>query len=142
MENTAKLEFAIDLANQKQLSAFATLFATLSGQEIERPAAVTEVTVSAPKTVSKAASKAALKAEPAKTETAEQEATKTEPEPETVKAEPEVKITAEAIRDEVSKKIGDHRDKIKAKLTSFGTNNITALAKEHYVEFMDFVKAL
>lgn len=59
---------------------------------------------------------------------------------ETASNTPEIKISD--LRTLLSKKVDDHRDDIKAKLTELGAKNVTTLDESKYEEFYDFLKGL
>lgn len=54
--------------------------------------------------------------------------------------EPEIKISD--LRTLLSKKVDEHRDDIKAKLTELGAKNVTTLDESKYEEFHTFLKDL
>lgn len=54
--------------------------------------------------------------------------------------EPAIKISD--LRTLLSKKVDEHRDDIKAKLTELGAKNVTTLDEAKYEEFYDFLKGL
>ena len=54
--------------------------------------------------------------------------------------EPEIKISD--LRTLLSKKVDEHRDDIKAKLTELGAKNVTTLDESKYEEFFNFLKGL
>ena len=54
--------------------------------------------------------------------------------------EPEIKISD--LRTLLSKKVDEHRDDIKAKLTELGSKNVTTLDESKYEEFYTFLKDL
>jgi len=85
----------------------------------------------------------------------EEEAPEPEPEPEPEpkkgklkekkekEKEPEVEeITVKDIRALLSKKVEDHREEIKEKLTELGAKNVSSLDEENYEEFVDFLNDL
>lgn len=51
-------------------------------------------------------------------------------------------IKLETVRAALSQKVKEHRDEIKAKLSDYGTANVTNLDPSKYAEFMDFLEAL
>lgn len=59
---------------------------------------------------------------------------------ETASNTPEIKISD--LRTLLSKKVDEHRDDIKAKLTELGAKNVTTLDEAKYEEFYDFLKGL
>ena len=54
--------------------------------------------------------------------------------------EPTIEI--KDVRALLSKKVGEHRTDIKAKLTDLGANNVTSLDVDNYPEFMGFLNSL
>lgn len=46
------------------------------------------------------------------------------------------------IRSLVSKKVNDHREDIKEKLSEYGAKNVTSLEEENYVDFYNFLNEL
>ena len=124
-----EVKVLIDVQDQKQVQALNVLFATLAGEQI------LQNNVQAPKQEKPKAEKP--KAEPAKEEVAE---TKETPAEETKKGVPEVKI--EEVRALLAKKVENNRSEIKTKLTALGAPNVTALAKDKYPEFVEFLNGL
>lgn len=59
---------------------------------------------------------------------------------ETTNKESEIKISD--LRTLLSKKVDEHRDDIKAKLTELGAKNVTTLDESKYEEFYTFLKGL
>jgi len=51
-------------------------------------------------------------------------------------------ITIEQCRSMLSKKVGNHRENIKKKLTDLGANNLTNLDPEHYESFYEYLNDL
>ena len=51
-------------------------------------------------------------------------------------------LKIETVRAEQAKKVGEHREAIKAKLTELGTPNLTNLDPGKYQEYIDYLKAL
>lgn len=127
-----KLEVAIDVTNPVQVEAL-NIFLKVLGNNAQTadapvktiPASkaatkkVEEIKVEAPEVVSPAA------------EAAQEEAPK---EDSTIKIE--------EVRALLSKKVANHRDAIKNKLTELGANNVTSLDKKHYQAFTDFLNSL
>lgn len=124
-----EVKVLIDVQDQKQVQALNALFATLAGEQI------LQNNVQSPKQEKPKAEKP--KAEPAKEEVAE---TKETPAEETKKGVPEVKI--EEVRALLAKKVENNRSGIKTKLTALGAPNVTALAKDKYPEFVEFLNEL
>ena len=60
------------------------------------------------------------------------------------KEEPQPKSTTtiEDVREMLTKKINDHRESIRAKLTEFGAKSVTTLDPAKYSEMYDFLKSL
>ena len=124
-----EVKVLIDVQDQKQVQALNALFATLAGEQVPQK------NVQAPKQEKPKAEKP--KTEPAKEEVAE---TKETPAEETKDDAPEVKI--EEVRALLAKKVENNRSEIKTKLTALGAPNVTALAKDKYPEFVDFLNDL
>ena len=124
-----EVKVLIDVQDPKQVQALNALLATLAGEQVPQK------NVQAPKTEKPKAEKP--KTEPAKEEVAE---TKETPAEETKEDAPEIKI--EEVRALLAKKIENNRSEIKTKLTALGAPNVTALAKDKYLEFVEFLNGL
>lgn len=124
-----EVKVLIDVQDPKQVQALNALFATLAGEQVPQK------NVQAPKQENPKAEKP--KAEPAKEKVAE---TKETPAKETKEDAPEIKI--EEVRALLAKKVENNRSEIKTKLTALGAPNVTALAKEKYAEFVEFLNGL
>lgn len=124
-----EVKVLIDVQDPKQVQALNALFATLAGEQVPQK------NVQAPKPENPKAEKP--KTEPAKEEVAE---TKETPAEETKDDAPEVKI--EDVRALLSKKVENNRSEIKTKLNELGAPNVTALAKDRYPEFVEFLNEL
>ena len=128
-----EVKVLIDVQDPKQVQALYALFATMAGEQVLQ-------NVQAPKQEKPKAEKP--KAEPAKAEPAKEEVTETKEAPaEKAKNDvPEVKI--EEVRALLAKKVENNRSEIKTKLTALGAPNVTALAKDKYPEFVEFLNGL
>lgn len=124
-----EVKVLIDVQDPKQVQALNALFATLAGEQVPQK------NVQAPKQEKPKAEKP--KAEPAKEKVAE---TKETPAEKTKDDAPEIKI--EEVRALLAKKVKNNRSEIKSKLTALGAPNVTALSKEKYAEFVDFLNEL
>lgn len=124
-----EVKVLIDVQDQKQVQALNALFATLAGEQVPQK------NVQAPKQEKPKAEKP--KTEPVKEEVAE---TKETPAEETKDDAPEVKI--EEVRALLAKKVENNRSEIKTKLTALGAPNVTALAKDKYPKFVEFLNGL
>ena len=124
-----EVKVLIDVQDPKQVQALNALFATLAGEQVPQK------NVQAPKTEKPKAEKP--KTEPAKEEVAE---TKETPAEETKDDAPEVKI--EEVRALLAKKVENNRSEIKTELNELGAPNVTALAKDKYPEFVEFLNGL
>ncbi len=124
-----EVKILIDVQDQKQVQALNALFATLAGEQVPQK------NVQAPKQEKPKAEK--TKTEPVKEDVAE---TKETPAEETKDDAPEIKI--EEVRALLAKKVENNRSEIKTKLTELGAPNVTALAKENYAEFVEFLNGL
>jgi hypothetical protein len=124
-----EVKVLIDVQDPKQVQALNALFATLAGEQVPQK------NVQAPKQEKPKAEKP--KAEPAKEKVAE---TKETPAEEIKDDAPEIKI--EEVRALLAKKVENNRSEIKSKLTALGAPNVTALSKEKYAEFVDFLNEL
>lgn len=124
-----EVKVLIDVQDPKQVQALNALFATLAGEQVPQK------NVQAPKQENPKAEKP--KAEPAKEKVAE---TKETPAEKTKDDAPEIKI--EEVRALLAKKVENNRSEIKTKLTALGAPNVTALAKEKYAEFVEFLNGL
>jgi hypothetical protein len=56
--------------------------------------------------------------------------------------EEESTVKVETVRALLSKKVGNHRDGIKSKLTELGANNVSSLEVSKFGEFMDYLNDL
>lgn len=124
-----EVKVLIDVQDPKQVQALNALFATLAGEQVPQK------NVQAPKQEKTKAEKP--KTEPAKEGVAE---TKENPAEETKDDAPEIKI--EEVRALLAKKVENNRSEIKTKLTALGAPNVTALAKDKYPEFVEFLNGL
>ena len=124
-----EVKVLIHVQDTKQVQALNALFATLAGEQVPQQ------NVQAPKQEKTKAEKP--KTEPVKEEVAETKETPTE---ETKDDAPEIKI--EEVRALLAKKVENNRSEIKAKLTALDAPNVTALAKDKYPEFVEFLKGL
>lgn len=124
-----EVKVLIDVQDQKQVQALNALFATLAGEQVPQK------NVQAPKQEKPKAEKP--KTDPAKKEVAE---TKESPAEETKDDAPEIKI--EEVRALLAKNVENNRSEIKTKLTALGAPNVTALAKDKYPEFVEFLNGL
>jgi hypothetical protein len=124
-----EVKVLIDVQDPKQVQALKALFATLAGEQVPQK------NVQAPKQEKPKAEKP--KTEPAKEEVAE---TKEIPAEKTKDDAPEVKT--EEVRALLAKKVENNRSEIKTKLTALGAPNVTALAKDKYPEFVEFLNGL
>lgn len=124
-----EVKVLIDVQDPKQVQALNALFATLAGEQVPQK------NVQAPKQEKPKAEKP--KAEPAKEKVAE---TKETPAEKTKDDAPEIKI--EEVRALLAKKVENNRSEIKTKLTALGAPNVTALAKDKYPEFVEFLNGL
>lgn len=125
-----EVKVLIDVQDPKQVQALNALFATLAGEQVPQK------NVQAPKQEKPKIEKP--KAEPAKEE--EVTETKETPAEETKDDAPEIKI--EEVRALLAKKVENNRSEIKTKLTALGAPNVTALAKDKYPEFVEFLNGL
>lgn len=55
---------------------------------------------------------------------------------------PDSDISISSIRALLSEKVGENREVIKAKLSTFGASNLTSLSEDAYDEFYEFLKGL
>lgn len=124
-----EVKVVIDVQDQRQVEALNNLVAALAGDQAP------QIIAQAPKQEKPKAEKP--KTEPAKKEVAE---TKEAPAEETKDDAPEIKI--EEVRALLAKKVENNRSEIKTKLTALGAPNVTALAKDKYPEFVEFLNGL
>lgn len=124
-----EVKVLIDAQDPKQVQALNALFATLAGEQVPQK------NVQVPNQEKPKAEK--QKAEPAKEKVAETKEAHAE---ETKDDAPEIKI--EEVRALLAKKVENNRSKIKTKLTALGAPNVTALAKDKYPEFVEFLNGL
>lgn len=129
-----EIKMMVDLEDPNQLKAVTEFFSAMSGS------APAESVTQKP-----ADAKPPKKDKPTKVETHVEtqdnagSGTKTEPKVET-SGEEQPKI--EEVRTWLNKKVDDHRDQIKKKLTSLGANNVSTLDPSHFAEFLTFLKGL
>lgn len=133
---TSKFEVEIDLENQQQVLAFSALLLTIGGHstslhELGREAAQPIVEKKMKAVKETPAPMAATGEAPKETPAAEVAM---------VKSEPAHKL--EEVRELLSKKVGDHREVIKAKLTELDAKNVTVLKPEFYDSFYEFLESL
>ncbi len=128
-----EVKVVIDVQDQRQVEALNNLVAALAGDQAPQIIAQAPEKAVAPK--QEKAEKP--KTEPAKKEVAE---TKETPAEETKDDAPEVKI--EEVRALLARKVENNRSEIKTKLTALGAPNVTALAKDKYPEFVEFLNGL
>ena len=129
-----EVKVLIDVQDPKQVEALNALFATLAGEQVPQK------NVQAPKTEEPKAEKPKAekpKTEPARGEVAE---TKETPAEETKDDAPEIKI--EEVIALLAKRVENNRAEIKTKLNELGAPNVTALAKDKYPEFVEFLNEL
>ena len=124
-----EVKVLIDVQDPKQVQALNALFATLAVEQVPQR------NVQAPKQEKPKVGKP--KPDPAKEEVAE---TKEAPAEETKDDAPKIKI--EEMRALLAKKVENNRSEIKTKLTALGAPNVTALAKDKYPEFVEFLNGL
>ncbi len=124
-----EVKVLIDVQDPKQVQALNALFATLAGEQVPQK------NVQVPNQEKSKAEKP--KTEPAKKEVAETKEAHAE---ETKDDAPEIKI--EEVRALLAKKVENNRSEIKTKLTALGAPNVTALAKDKYPEFVEFLNGL
>jgi len=133
----SRITLSVDPTDPSQVAAALALFQKLSGS------AATTSTGSAVPLETKPAKTVTKKA----TEPVKQEETKTtEPAADAATGE-DLDGTKEAIKIEevrtlLSKRVTEHRDKIKAKLTELGAPNVSTMKESDYPAFMDFLKGL
>lgn len=125
-----KVKVVIDVQDQRQVEALNNLVAALAGEQVPQKNVQSPEKAVAPKQEKLKAEK--TKADP-KNETKQEEPA---PQEET----PEIKI--EEVRALLAKKVENNRSEIKTKLTALGAPNVTALAKDKYPEFVEFLNGL
>ena len=130
-----EVKVVIDVQDQRQVEALNDLVAALAGDQAPQKNVQTPEKAVAPK-------QEKPKAEKPKTEHAKEEVTETKETPaeETKENAPEIKI--EEVRALLAKKVENNRSEIKTKLTALGAPNVTALAKDKYPEFVEFLNGL
>ena len=130
-----EVKVVIDVQDQRQVEALNNLVAALAGDQAPQIIAQAPEKAVAPKQEKPKAEKP--KADPTK-ETKQEESA---PQEETQEDDaPEIKI--EEVRALLAKKVENNRSEIKTKLTALGAPNVTALAKDKYPEFVDFLNGL
>ena len=130
-----EVKVVIDVQDQRQVEALNNLVAALAGDQAPQIIAQAPEKAVAPKQEKPKAEKP--KVDPKK-ETKQEEPA---PQEETQEDDaPEIKI--EEVRALLAKKVENNRSEIKTKLTALGAPNVTALAKDKYPEFVDFLNDL
>lgn len=130
-----EVKVVIDVQDQRQVEALNNLVAALAGDQAPQIIAQAPEKAVAPKQEKPKAEKP--KADPKKETKPEEPA----PQEETQEDDaPEIKI--EEVRALLAKKVENNRSEIKTKLTALGAPNVTALAKDKYPEFVDFLNDL
>ena len=130
-----EVKVVIDVQDQRQVEALNNLVAALAGEQVPQKNVQAPEKVVAPKQEKPKAEKP--KADPKKETKPEEPA----PQEETQEDDaPEIKI--EEVRALLAKKVENNRSEIKTKLTALGAPNVTALAKDKYPEFVDFLNDL
>lgn len=136
--STVKIEAHVDVTNPAQVEALNTFLKSLGGEK--QPC---ETKAALPAKNQKAAAKAAKDVEVKDAEVVAPETPAAQAAAEEAPAEnAEAQIKIEDVRALLSKKVGNHRDAIKEKLTALGANNVTSLDKGKYQEFVDFLNGL
>lgn len=130
-----EVKVVIDVQDQRQVEALNNLVAALAGDQAPQIIAQDPEKAVVPKQEKPKAEKP--KADPKK-ETKQEEPA---PQEETQEDDaPEIKI--EEVRALLAKKVENNRSEIKTKLTALGAPNVTALVKDKYPEFVDFLNGL
>lgn len=130
-----EVKVVIDVQDQRQVEALNNLVAALAGDQAPQIIAQAPEKAVVPKQEKPKAEKP--KADPKK-ETKQEEPA---PQEETQEDDaPEIKI--EEVRALLAKKVENNRSEIKTKLTALGAPNVTALVKDKYPEFVDFLNGL
>lgn len=128
-----EVKVLIDVQDPKQVQALNALFAALAGEQVPQKNVQAPEKAVAPKQEKAEKTKADPKKETKQEEPAPQEETQEDD-------DPEVKI--EEVRALLAKKVENNRSEIKTKLTALGAPNVTALAKDKYPEFVEFLNGL
>ena len=124
-----EVKVLIDVQDQRQVEALNNLVAALAGEQAPQK------NVQAPKQEKTKAEKP--KADPKK------ETKQEEPAPqEETQEDDALQIKIEEVRALLAKKVENNRSEIKTKLTALGAPNVTALAKDKYPEFVEFLNGL
>lgn len=145
-----KIKLKIDLTNLAAVEALNTLLVVIgSTEEVTRKTPVletknpdvgiTDTVEQKPVKTTKASKKTLQIVEDSKEETATEEVEDKKIMDQ--KAETPI-ATLEEIRELLSKKVVEHREEVKAKLTEFDAKNLTLLSEEHYDEFKEFLNSL
>jgi len=129
-----KVYFDVELDNPLHVKAMSAFFNTLSSSDakqakIEFPTEKLEPKPAAP-----------VKTEEPKKKVAPPKVKKQAEEPKT--PEKENSYTIDQVRLELSKKVKDHKEQIKNKLTELGAPNVTKLDSEKYPEFVEYLQSL
>lgn len=130
-----EVKVVIDVQDQRQVEALNNLVAALAGDQAPQIIAQAPEKAVAPKQEKPKAEKP--KADPKK------ETKQEEPAPQEETQEDDAhEIKIEEVRALLAKKVENNRSEIKTKLTALGAPNVTALAKDKYPEFVDFLNDL
>ena len=150
--NKVTIKVDIDMSNFEHLSAMNEFFRVVGGHASQQAVAqapivvVQEEAVTVPKPKRRTTSK--KKETPAVEKVAEAKETPAVEKVAEAKETPAVEKVAEStvnieeVRALLSKKVGDHRTAIKAKLSDLGAPNVSSLKAENYTEMHTFLTAL
>lgn len=129
-----EIKMMVDLEDPNQLKAVTEFFSAMSGSAPAESVTQKPVDAKPPK-----------KDKPTKVETPveTQDNAGSEAKPESkVETSEKEQPKIEEVRTWLNKKVDDHRDQIKKKLTSLGANNVSTLDPSHFAEFLTFLKGL
>ena len=135
-----EVKVVIDVQDQRQVEALNNLVAALAGDQAPQIIAQAPEKAVAPKQEKPKAEKP--KAEPKKETKQEEPAPQEETQEEETQEDDAPEIKIEEVRALLAKKVENNRSEIKTKLTALGAPNVTALAKDKYPEFVDFLNDL
>ena len=133
-----KIQFEIETDNTEQVAALQTFLAVLSVQ----PKRTFIVAQSGKPDHTQPAMQAHIEALDKPVKKARKRKAKADPAAEATKVEAETTLTVEDVRDALSEKVKSHMPAIRGRMAKYEAKNVTTLGKEHYADFVGFLKAL
>ena len=133
-------EFKLTADYLKGLAGLRLAMATTQEHVVEKPKKQTASKPKTEKVEEEPQIQPQAQTQPKVEEVAEEKPAVEEKAEEVTNKESEIKISD--LRTLLSKKVDEHRDDIKAKLTELGAKNVTTLDESKYEEFFNFLKGL